>query len=446
MRDVVMFAIVFCGLPFVLRWPYIGVLYWVWIGLMNPHRLAWGPAFDFPFAMLVAATTFVGMALSREEKRWKAGPEMYLMIILLAWMCITTMFALVPEEATKMLSRVLKIQLMIFVSLILLNTRRHVELMVAVLAVSVGFYGIKGGMFTAASGGSFRVWGPADSFIEDNNALALAQIMIIPLFVYLYLQARQRWLRFGIGLAIVLCSLSALGSYSRGGFVAIGAMALFLWLKSSRKVLLGGLLVILLPSLVIFMPSNWEGRMRSILEYQSDESALGRLDAWSVLTRIAMDRVTGGGFEPYTKEIYARYLSTAPEVHSAHSIYFQALGEHGFVGLVLFIAVWFFAWRCARQIRRESKGLPDFEWAYTLTGLIQVGLVGYFVGGTFLNLGYWDLPYYYMVLLVIMRDIVRRSAKGAPAVVPAASGVTPITPLRPRFATERVTIKRGPRG
>ena len=46
-RDIALFGILAVGAPFMLLHPWIGVLYWVWFGLMNPHRLSWGLAYNF---------------------------------------------------------------------------------------------------------------------------------------------------------------------------------------------------------------------------------------------------------------------------------------------------------------------------------------------------------------------------------------------------------------
>ena len=54
MRDIVIFLVVAIGIPFILRSPAVGIGYWVWLSLMNPHRAAWGFAYSFPFAFVVA--------------------------------------------------------------------------------------------------------------------------------------------------------------------------------------------------------------------------------------------------------------------------------------------------------------------------------------------------------------------------------------------------------
>ena len=402
-----MFAVILGGIPFILRHPYIGVLYWTWLSLMNPHRLAY-LAVEVPFAQLIVLTTFAGILFTKDERRWKAGPEVYVLIVLLVWMSVTTLFAFAPNDAFDLWKKVMKIQVMTFVALVVLYSRRHIELFVWALALSVGFYGVKGGVYTIATGGSGRVWGPEGSFIEDNNALALATVMTIPLLYHLFTETKQRLIKLGLVAAMVLCAFSVLGSYSRGALLAMGAMGAFLWLHSQSKLLFGAAIAVLVPLLLAFMPESWDARMRTIVEYQGEGSAESRLVIWGMLFRIANDRFFGAGFALYSRKLFDIYMPEWPTLHSAHSIYFQLLGEHGWIGLALFLLMWFLAWRCSRWIIKNARDRTDLKWARSLSSMIQVSLVGFFVGGAFLNLAYWDLPYYELVALVLVRDLVRR--------------------------------------
>ena len=281
-------------------------------------------------------------------------------------------------------------------------------MIVAIIAFSVGFYGVKGGAFTIMGGGADLVWGPPETFIEDNNALALAVIMTIPLLAYFYIMSTKRWMRAALAVSIALCAICVIGSYSRGGLVAIVAMSGFLWLKSKSKVLLGAVVVIFAIGFYSFMPPAWEERMNSISTYEEDESAQGRLRTWTMLTNLALDRpIVGGGFEPYSVDVFRRYLPDYNNTHSAHSIYFQVLGEHGFVGLALFVTFWLLTWRLSRRIIKHTKNDPEAKWAHWLAKMVQVSLIGYFVGGTFLNLAYWDMPYFLMIALAVTWHVVR---------------------------------------
>jgi probable O-glycosylation ligase (exosortase A-associated) len=137
-----------------------------------------------------------------------------------------------------------------------------------------------------------------------------------------------------------------------------------------------------------------------------------------MLYSVANDRPTGAGFEPYTRAIYDRYVPEAPEVRAAHSIYFQVLGEQGWLGIFLFLLMWLLSWRSTRVLIKITASRNDLQWVHQLTRMIQVSIIGYLVGGAFLNLAYWDLPYYLIVLLVVMRHIVERELRGKTVAAP----------------------------
>jgi putative inorganic carbon (HCO3(-)) transporter len=411
MRDIVMFGIVFAILPFILFHPWIGAIVWTWISLMNPHRLTWNAAFNFPFAAVVAGATLVGLVLTRDERRLPLTGPVLVLLAFVAWMCVTSVFAIYPDLIGDMFSKVMKIQLMIFVTLALLHTRKQIEVFLWVMALSIAFYGVKGGLFTFTGGGEYRVWGPAGTFIEGNNELALALIMVIPLLVYLRTLIRNPVLRGAMIGAAILVALAALGTQSRGALLAIAAMALLLWVRSRKKLLFGIGLIVVGTSLVAFMPQTWDIRMRTIETYEQDSSAMGRINAWWMAYRLAMDRPLGGGFEVTTPELFARYAPVPGDLHAAHSIYFQVLGEHGFVGLALFLLLWWTTWRSASWLSKNAGRHEDTQWIADLSRMLQVSLSGYFVGGAFLSLAYFDLPYDIMVVVVLCRRIVEMRLK-----------------------------------
>ncbi|WP_334186752.1 putative O-glycosylation ligase, exosortase A system-associated [Noviherbaspirillum sp.] len=412
MRDLAVTLIVFGSLPFILKRPYIGILMWVWISVMNPHRESWGFATTFPFAAVIAATTLLSLVLTKDRKDFPVTPVTLVLIGFIIWMNVSTVFAIHPDQVYGNWNRVIKIMLMTIVTLMLIKTRRHIELFIAVLVFSLGFFGVKGGIFTVMSGGQFRVWGPADTFIGGNNEIALALIMVIPLMHYLQIMTDKKWIRHGLTVAMLLCAFAALGSYSRGALLAIAAMAGFLWLKSSKKLILGILMVISIPVLVAFMPDQWTERMDTISTYKEDSSAMGRINAWWMAYNLAKDRpLVGGGFEIYDLEVFGKYAPIPTDVHAAHSIYFQALGEHGFVGLGLYLLLGFLTWRCGSWIVRNTKKREDLKWAYHLAAMVQVSLIGFAVGGAFLSLLYFDVPYYLMAAMVITRRIIEEQLK-----------------------------------
>ncbi|MHB8849016.1 MAG: putative O-glycosylation ligase, exosortase A system-associated [Burkholderiales bacterium] len=421
MRDLLITGIVFGSLPFILKRPYIGILMWVWISVMNPHRLAYGFAYTFPFAEVIALTTLLSTLFSR-DRRFPVVPATVFLILFMIWMNITSLFAIHFDQIYFHWATIMKILLMTLVSIAVIHTKEQVRLFIWVLVLSLGFYGVKGGIFTLASGGNFHVWGPEGSFIEDNNSLALALIMVIPLMRYLQLTEPSAWIRRGLTVAMLLCGFSALGSYSRGALIAIGATAVFLWLKSSRKLAIGIGLIATITLLVTFMPAKWEERMHTIDTYQQDASAMGRINAWHMAWNLAMDRpIVGGGFEIYDKEVFAKYAPDPLDVHAAHSIYFQILGEHGFVGLILFLTLGVITWRNGSWIIARTRDRPDLLWASNLAKMLQVSQIAYATGGAFLSLAYFDMPYYVLAAMVVTKILVERAlSTEQPAAIPAS--------------------------
>src|SRR5687767_13760158 len=152
MRDIVLITILFGSLPFILKRPWFGALMWVWVSVMNPHRLAFGVAFDMPFAMLIALTTMVAIFVSRGHKQLPLGPTVIVLALLFAWMHVTLAFAMDYKESLIQWNKVVKIFFMFFVLMYVLHTKEHIQWLVLVMTGSIAFFGIKGGLFTARGG------------------------------------------------------------------------------------------------------------------------------------------------------------------------------------------------------------------------------------------------------------------------------------------------------
>ena len=78
----------------------------------------------------------------------------------------------------------------------------------------------------------------------------------------------------------------------------------------------------------------------------------GRLDLWQVSLRIAaLHPITGGGFRVTFWPVVTNNMLRGTELprlvkpRAAHSIYFDVLSEHGWVGLFLFLAILRYSWK-----------------------------------------------------------------------------------------------------
>ncbi len=396
----------------ILSRPYIGVLVWSWLAYMNPHKLSWGFAHDFPFAQLVAITTLVAMLLKPESRRkipWTR--ESVLLLIFTGWMFFTTLNAFNSSGAWMQWDKVWKIQLFTFITIILINDRQKIEWLIKIIVISIGLYGVKGGIFTVLTGGAYAVYGPATTFIGGNNEIGLAMIMTIPWMRYIQLTDDRRWVKHLITVSMVLTTIAILGTRSRGALV--GSVVMFSILFSKNLKNLGFLAVIglVLFSAVQFMPESWHERMGTIsadVEAQ-DQSVQGRFNAWWFAFNLAKDNpLTGGGYECFRPWVFQMYAPNPNDVHDAHSIYFEILGEHGFIGLAMFLLLGLFALGSTRKIIKESGRVPDLQWMKHLASMMQVSLIGYAFTGLFLGLAYFDFYYALIAILVVTKSLLNQ--------------------------------------
>jgi len=426
-------------LPMTAVRPFIGVLLWEWVSFMNPHQLVWGPATELPWAAMAFCATVLGCVMAREPKRLPINAATILIVTFMVLISLTSVVALAPKALViSKWSGVFKTFLFLVITMALLTDRYRVHAVVWMIVVSIGYFGVRGGAFAIMTAGDYRVWGPPNTMIEDNNHLAAALLVALPLMNYLRLQSRHRIIRIGLVIAMAMTLLAVLASYSRGALLGLLAMLAVMWLRSGNKIASGIVIGIALASAIAFMPSSWNQRMSTINTYQEDESATDRLVMWDTAYRLALARpMTGAGFMgPYVRSVVDEVNPDSP-ARAVHSIWFEVLGEHGFPTFFVWFGLTVVGVLNCGAILRSARGIPSLQWASDLARMTQVSIVAYLVAGTFLSLCYWDAYQTVLVVIAATRELVRqRVAQRADA---AGGGV-------PRTALAAGALAMPPRG
>jgi probable O-glycosylation ligase (exosortase A-associated) len=227
-------------LPLVAARPFVGVMLWSWISFMNPHQLLWGFAAGIPWAMLVFCATMLGCVVAGEPRRLAVNGVTVLLSVFLVCITLTSLTAVVPPAAVwEKWEWATKILLGLLLTAALLTDKRRIHALIWVMVISIGYFGVKGGLFTLATGGSYIVLGPPNSIITDRNHLAAALLISMPLMNYLRLKSRHRSVRIGLIAAMLFTLFSVVGSQSRGALLGLAMTALFLWLRSPKKLAFG---------------------------------------------------------------------------------------------------------------------------------------------------------------------------------------------------------------
>ncbi len=428
-RDTIVVAIILLSAPVALFNAYFGVLMWTWIAYFNPHRYAWGIArYWLPPAIIIAVPTLVGTLFAPKNIRIFTR-ETFLLAALWLWLAFTTFyifhireFAGHLEDATTHLETVSKILLMTFLTILLVTSKKKLRFLVLVILASFGVRALFAAVWFIRTGGQFQVLGPPGSFIEDNNDFALALNMSIPMFFFMARAEPKLWMRIGLRVLMVCVIISVIGTYSRGGLVGLAVITIALLAKSRQKIISLVLVATALLCVVTFSTAAWKDRMSQFLQGNLDASSSQRLIAWGGAWNLVMDYpITGGGFDVFTDEdAFPQYVpprlrsylyTKLGHLHSSHSIYFGMLGEHGFVGLGLFMALLVSSFVTLRGLRRRARTNQELEWVVPYTHMFEVTVLAYMANGATLGRAYFDFFYQVIACVIVLKILAERDLR-----------------------------------
>lgn len=414
MRDLFIMAIAFSATIGAFWRPYIGLLGWIWFSLMYPHRLTWGFSYSFNFVDFLAAATLASWLLHPNKRAPKMSAPLVALIAFFAWTGLTTIFAVNQADAFTYFVFTLKILILPIMILLIAQNLVILHAIIWMIVVSIGFYAMRGGIFTIITGGNYRVFGPPGSFFADNNELALATITIIPLIYYLMRNSADARIRTGLKFAIPLALVSALGSYSRGAIVGLAALGGLVAIRTNKRFIFVAAALVMGAGALVFLPETWHERMNTFQEIDEDSSAQGRLHAWGNAIKIAnASPLFGAGHRALTEFGTYERFNLDPPYLAAHSIVFQVLAEHGYVGLALYLLVGLTTFFYAQGLNAIGRRRPDMIWASDLGFAAQASLVGFFASGIFLSRAYFELIYAVMAVILAGRAIAERQIEAA---------------------------------
>ena len=193
-----------------------------------------------------------------------------------------------------------------------MRNKVRVQAFIWIIVLSLAYYGVRNGVLTLISGGNAHLEGPTGTVISDNNHMALALVISLPMLNYLRLTTKNTLVRKFLAVGMIFRALGVLGSYSRGGFIGLSAIAGYATIKF-RKIGLAIVIMVLLFPALAFMPEKWTSRMDTISSAEEDGSFQNRLESWEVQYLIAEGRIfVGGGFSASQDfNVYSKYKPDA---------------------------------------------------------------------------------------------------------------------------------------
>ncbi len=430
MRDLVALGAMFFFVPLAFMNPFSAYLLWGWGGLIALNFYLFGFMSGLPYVFIFALITLGPVFFRKDVIRQHFEPNrtVVLMILYVVHGFVCAVFAYPGLERNwELWGNVAKTVLFCLLMPMLANDRFRIHSIVVMMALALSFHGVLDGLKFIASAGAHNA--QSNPKFGDNNHLSLILLMALPVIYYLQHYAAHRLARWGFLGALVLTLLAVMATRSRAGLIGLFVVGVAVVLTTRRR--WSAVIAVLLATVLITQvaPDDWTTRMQTIQSADQDASFMGRVAAWKVSSAIAVAHpFVGGGFRALQSvPVWDRFRSQqgllgfidTPVLNrsgvAAHSIWFEVMGDLGFVGLFLFVALLVNAFLTRRHIRalvRANGG--DQRWAGDLADMLGISLLAYVVTGSTLSAAYFELPYVCMMLLEVVKQQQIRVSRSGP--------------------------------
>jgi probable O-glycosylation ligase (exosortase A-associated) len=421
MLDLFLLSFVLAFIGAGLRRPFIFVLAYTYIDIVSPQKVSWGILSHIPVSLIAFLCAFVAWFVAEDKNGTRISLRQILLLALLVYCGLTTQTADFPVEAAEKWAWVWKALLFAMFLPLTLRTRLRIEALTLIMVLSVGVIVIGGGIKTLAGGGGYgelRLLVNNNTGLYESSIISAVAIAVIPLALWLsrfgtVFPPEWRVKAFAWALCFA-CALMPIGTGARTGLVCVVVLAAMILRTAKRRLLIISLMAAGAIVSIPMLPADFVARMSTIRNHQSDESASTRVAVWKWTIEFVKDRPFGGGFDAYRQNqlqydtVEASYagdnnaaLEYKPVVDKArayHSSYFEMLGEQGYPGLAMWLALHLLGvWQMEVLRRRFRKDATEqFGWVSPLAEALQQAQVIYLVGSTFVGIAFQ--PFCYMLV------------------------------------------------
>ncbi len=437
MRDLVLLAFIAAIVAMGFKRPFLWVLLYIYVDIVTPQKVGYGIITSISLSMLCFVAAFAGYILLDSKQGSRITLRQGLIVALLGWCAITTYFlADFPEEAASKWEWVWKSLVFAAFLPLTLRTKLRLEAAALIMVLSAASIIISAGIKTVLSGGGY---GTLVALVQDNSGLyegstlSTVAIAVIPLTVWVARHGSiftERKLAMVFAAALVFAALLVpVGTQTRTGLICIAALGVLVLRSVKYRFVYAGFAGLALLVALPFLPASYTERMSTITEYQADESASTRVAVWAWTIDYVKANPLGGGFDSFLGNSFSYqtrttvdegntervvYQEVTDEGRAFHSAYFEVLGEQGFIGFAIWLALHGLGlWQMQRIRKRYADSEePDGKRWYALATALQNGHMVYLVGAAFVCVGYQPFMFMLLGLQIAFYSLMKREWAG----------------------------------
>jgi probable O-glycosylation ligase (exosortase A-associated) len=426
MRDILILFFYSGYMVLGLRAPFVFGLGYVWTDIFLPQYVAYSIMRSFPLALVMGAATLGSYVLFDRRDPPRLTLLHALMVVMIVWVTFTTTWAEVTDLAWFKWDWAVKTMVFTAFMPFLFRSRVQLEALILTFLFSMSGHLLATGLKTAIAGGGYgRRLGLVPDLVGvgETSFLSMLAAVSIPLIMFLKKHSliipKFRHTALGYNVIAVIAVLASLGTFARTGLVALGVLGALLWAQSKQKLLSGLGLMVAGTLVFLLMSQAWLDRMSTITNPGGESSAGQRVEMWKWTLNYVAAHPLGGGFNMYPISSFVLRLPDGTEMAVAgrafHSMYFEVLGEHGYPGLVIFIAILLTMFVTMFRLRRKTRGIPELEWMHDRMKALLMGTFIYLCGGAFIGIAFQPPLYYFMAIIIAATQYYARAMERPPA-------------------------------
>jgi putative inorganic carbon (HCO3(-)) transporter len=411
---------------------FAAALGFVWVDIVQPQNLAYSIIANQPISFIAAIATLGLFILKDRKSPPKFGVMLQLLVVFAIWVTFTTYMSELPKQAWAKWDWAFKVILFAILIPFIFRSRVQIEAFLLVFVFASSTILFSAGVKTLLGGGGYQtlaVMGSGNTGLAESSTMAVVCVMLIPIAMYLMrhtlLFPRNLFTRGLFLTIIVMAGAAMVGTGARTGIIAAAMMCMLSMLQSKKKKwwLAGFALAAIVVLNLDLSSTRWGERMSTIETYNADSSAMGRIKVWEWTLKYVAEHPLGGGFEAY---LHNHILGSAsdgtviyfPEGQLAgkafHSIYFEMLGEQGFVGFAIYYAMVVLTLLTLHRLKKTWRNHEGMAWLVALANTLMTAIAVFLAGGAFVGIAYQPFIFYMISMTVAIDQYAARVIQNQP--------------------------------
>jgi putative inorganic carbon (HCO3(-)) transporter len=391
LRELALFLIVGAICCAALFRPQIGLYGYFWFAICVPDVMAWCPG-KYPFSLCLAAATLAGTVRYLPEiPNVLKVPAVKWLLLLQVPLALSVIFSEGPFLAMDRYLLFERTTLMVLLIPVLIDSEERMRNLILTFVISAILLGGRFGTYGLVHGGVLLDGGYGS--VYDNNDLALAIAMLVPVCWQYQGLTKQLWLKLALWCTIIVSTGAVIMTNSRGSSLSLGVIFLCRLLRSRHRIAVLVLVALALGPALYLVKDQYFDRMETISSYQEGaQNDGGRLALWNVAIHMISDHpFLGVGFGQRNFISLVPHYMYIPDLHAVHNTYLQMWVDSGIFALLIYGGLLFgtLIW-LGRSIKRSATWRPELV---AIPLAIQEPLIGFSVGCLFYSQQRNDLTY-----------------------------------------------------